>query len=453
MITFNDALDVAFQCVNLWGKKSLLSEVTLVRDVFGKISFLMENVELIDDPAKQNLDHILNENLGGYFSGVIYWKKLPDREKKKKRREKIIVDIIEQGRTEWKIDEGIQLYIYERTIAKKAWIYRQGEHESVWPYEDAVSEDGTKLVTFYSFKGGMGRTTALAAVALLLAEQGKNVIMIDMDIEAPGLATLFFDEEIITRGVLDYLIESGIDSEIPITDYILDVAEPSLLNEDAGRLFLMPAGKVDGNYLQKLARIDYQDNREGYLRTALAALLHHVKDHYDVDYILIDARAGFHDMGGIAITQLPHGVVLFGNDSRQSWDGLTQVLRTIAEGHTEDFPVMIAGTMFLKPTAPDFGPARERFISKAYTICMENYYDADNGIPGIEAEGEVHYPELISFDDQLLHGIELFSDGSPEKNQRVGGYKSILTGECYKKTARRIQSWFGEDYNTASGLE
>ena len=66
MITFNDALDVAFQCVNLWGKKSLLSEVTLVRDVYGKISFLMENVELIDDPAKQNLDHILNENLGVY---------------------------------------------------------------------------------------------------------------------------------------------------------------------------------------------------------------------------------------------------------------------------------------------------------------------------------------------------------------------------------------------------
>ena len=63
MITFNNSLDAAARSVHLWDKKSLLSEVTLVRDVYGKISFLMENVELIDDPAKQNLDHILNENV------------------------------------------------------------------------------------------------------------------------------------------------------------------------------------------------------------------------------------------------------------------------------------------------------------------------------------------------------------------------------------------------------
>lgn len=71
----------------------------------------------------------------------------------------------------------------------------------MWPYEDAVLENGTRVVTFYSFKGGMGRTTALAAVALLLVKQGKNVMMVDTDIEAPGLATLFFNEEVITRGV------------------------------------------------------------------------------------------------------------------------------------------------------------------------------------------------------------------------------------------------------------
>ncbi|MDE7478146.1 MAG: hypothetical protein K2M91_09385, partial [Lachnospiraceae bacterium] len=62
----------------------------------------------------------------------------------------------------------------------------------------------------------------------------------------------------------------------------------------------------------------------------------------------------------------------------------------------------------------------------------------------IEAEGEVHFPELISFNDELLQGIELFSDGSQERNQRVNAYKNILTGESYKKITDRMKSWFGE---------
>ena len=56
---------------------------------------------------------------------------------------------------------------------------------------------------------------------------------------------------------------------------------------------------------------------------------------------MIDARAGFHDLGGVAVSQLPHGSVLFGNSSRQSWDGIRQVLRSIAKSHASDFPVML----------------------------------------------------------------------------------------------------------------
>lgn len=73
--------------------------------------------------------------------------------------EEIIVNLIEHERTEYTSIEGIVVYISERAIAKKAWIRKQESQASVWPYEDVVSENGTKIVTFYSFKGGMGRTT------------------------------------------------------------------------------------------------------------------------------------------------------------------------------------------------------------------------------------------------------------------------------------------------------
>lgn len=445
MTTFNHAFDTALHCISMWGKKNLLSEVTMIRDVFGRVSFLMNNIESVESSDQQELINGLEQNMGPYFNGKIYWKKLSHKLKRIEEREKMIVALIEQERVYWKETENILFYISERAIAKKAWIYKHSGCESVWPYEEAVLENGTKIVTFYSFKGGMGRTTALAGVALTLAEQGKNVLMIDTDIEAPGLATLFFDEEVITGGVLDYFIERGIDPGIDVSEYVLDVIDSSLLDENAGRLFLMPSGKVDENYLQKLARIDYQDHRDGYLRESLATLLTKLRDCYQVDYILIDARAGFHEMGGIAITQLPHGVVVFGNDSRQSWDGITHVLRTIAEGHTEDFPVMLVDSMCPEPASPDFASARDRFIHKAYSVCMENYYDTDSEIPGIEAEGEIHFPEFISFNYVLLQGIELFSDGSPERSQRVNAFKKILTGESYQKITTRIKEWFGDD--------
>ncbi|MDO9141572.1 MAG: AAA family ATPase, partial [Methylobacter sp.] len=41
-----------------------------------------------------------------------------------------------------------------------------------------------KRVVFYSYKGGVGRTTALIQTAFQLARQGKRVVLVDMDVEA-----------------------------------------------------------------------------------------------------------------------------------------------------------------------------------------------------------------------------------------------------------------------------
>ena len=51
---------------------------------------------------------------------------------------------------------------------------------------DDTAPDG-KIVTFYSYKGGTGRTMALANVAWILAGNGYKVLAVDWDLEAPGL--------------------------------------------------------------------------------------------------------------------------------------------------------------------------------------------------------------------------------------------------------------------------
>lgn len=47
-----------------------------------------------------------------------------------------------------------------------------------------AGRDG-RIVTFYSYKGGTGRTMALANTAWILAANGKRVLAVDWDLEAP----------------------------------------------------------------------------------------------------------------------------------------------------------------------------------------------------------------------------------------------------------------------------
>lgn len=44
-----------------------------------------------------------------------------------------------------------------------------------------------RIITFYSYKGGTGRTMALANTAWILASSGKSVLVVDWDLDAPGL--------------------------------------------------------------------------------------------------------------------------------------------------------------------------------------------------------------------------------------------------------------------------
>ena len=81
------------------------------------------------------------------------------------------------------------------------------------------------VVTFYSFKGGVGRSTALAFVANILATRGQRVVMMDFDVEAPGLSFMSSSgsSKITRYGVLDYLHQHSLtpnEKRLPIAECI-----------------------------------------------------------------------------------------------------------------------------------------------------------------------------------------------------------------------------------------
>src|SRR5207248_760875 len=115
-----------------------------------------------------------------------------------------------------------------------------------------LDDDTTKrpfVVTFYSFKGGVGRSTALALVASILATRGHRVVMMDFDIEAPGLSFMSSSNssETAVCGVLDYLHQRYLtpDQNTPaIAECIRQIEIPT-----RGELYLVPAGEYDEGYI------------------------------------------------------------------------------------------------------------------------------------------------------------------------------------------------------------
>lgn len=441
MMRFDLTIRKTKEAVRRWTCFSHVNETTIIRDVYGKIALLFDLDASVSTGDKDSIRQSMEAELGNYFQGKIYYK--PDD-----ANDIVTAMIQEIERLRIPDDEDGKWYVLERAIAKKAWIDCSFEEQAIWPYEQAVEGAKPKVVTFYSFKGGMGRTTALAATALCLAKQGKHVLMIDTDVEAPGLASLFVEEGSVRCGVVDYLLECNLNHEsIDMEDYLIQIADPVLTSELTGSLFVVPSGVIDADYLQKLARIDFQDTVPGSLKDRICRLIEDAVERigraYKIDYVLLDARAGFHDMGGIVTTQIPHGAVVFGKDSRQSWQGLGLVIRAIS-AMQQDRPLLAIVDGVCGQNGIVSAAEKKSFTDEAYTICSDVYYGADEPQPGIEAQDEAHSPIFVSYQPALSAGFELFTEGSVERDEHVEQLKSLLMGKEYQQICNRILQWFHE---------
>ncbi|MGZ8184784.1 MAG: tyrosine-protein kinase family protein, partial [Methylobacter sp.] len=174
-----------------------------------------------------------------------------------------------------------------------------------------------RFVAFYSYKGGVGRTLALANSARTLTASGKKVVLLDFDLEAPGLqhfeAFQPKNAEKKPAGFAEYLetcLQDGPPDELD--GYIQECRGKK---GDQGKTWLMPAGRYgEPGYLAFLNHTTWSDfytRQDGY--KILENLRGHIIECYDPDYVFIDARTGLSEIGGIATHQLADIVVLVFN--------------------------------------------------------------------------------------------------------------------------------------------
>ncbi len=211
------------------------------------------------------------------------------------------------------------------------------------------------IVTFYSYKGGVGRSMALANIADLFCQSGLHVLMVDWDLEAPGLERFFVDNQtdfLKHPGLIDLLLEykrrmalpsaeaADPDDQVPLqslNDYLVTLVTDGA---SGGRVQLLPAGRRDGTNFSEYARLvrtfdwqDFYERWEGeaffeWLRTTLLT---------QADVVLIDSRTGVSEMGGVCVYQMADAVLLFCAPNQQNLDGTQQMVQDFTRKEVREF--------------------------------------------------------------------------------------------------------------------
>jgi|SRR5581483_2241260 len=211
-----------------------------------------------------------------------------------------------------------------------------------------------ETITFYSYKGGAGRSLALANAAVYLAKLGFKVTAVDFDLEAPGLHYKLTSNADgtplqVSKGIVDYvnsfLNEGSVRS--PLKEFTVNVPVPGI---EKPLLNLVPAGKVPSvEYWTKLSRIDWHNlfyKRGAKGVQIFKELQARILDELHPDFLLVDSRTGITEMGGVATTLLADKILCLVLPSLENLEGARAVLRSIkrsrAEAGTGEVEFMLA---------------------------------------------------------------------------------------------------------------
>jgi cellulose biosynthesis protein BcsQ len=173
------------------------------------------------------------------------------------------------------------------------------------------------VVTFYSYKGGVGRSFTLANIAILLARWGYRVLCVDWDLEAPGLHD-YFRPKITTGptgGVLDIVDDFFAGNDAPI-DHTTELT-------GVGKLDLLAAGRDDDAYIGRVQSLDW----DRLYDKGFGDYLELCRERWtaDYDYVLLDSRTGVSDIGSICTAHLPDRLVVVFTANEQSIQGAVDI--------------------------------------------------------------------------------------------------------------------------------
>lgn len=263
-----------------------------------------------------------------------------------------------------------------------------------WSTISPISK-GVPRVVFFSVKGGVGRSTAMAATAWSLAQSGKRVLVLDLDLESPGLSSSLLPGDRRPKfGVTDWLVEDLVDNGDMV---LMDMTATSTLSHD-GDIYVVPAHGVNpGEYVSKLGRAwmpkVVEDGRRESWSQRLQRLLNTLEKRLKPDVILIDSRAGIDEVASACVTDLGATLLLlFAIEGEQTWSGyriLFQHWRTTGVVREIRDRLQLVGAVIPELGAAEYFSALQE---SAWTLFSDELYDE-------VAPGKIASGDIWSFDE------------------------------------------------------
>lgn len=402
-VFFDSSLPIFVRAIAEHLGTDALEHGLVIRDSSGRLRFLSPGGSPVEELRLQ-IEHQITDALGAYArtDGVIAFGDEPGVQR-----------LLKESGALPMTEDSLSFRLLDRRIIGSAWLDSPPERPIAPP-----------RIVFASLKGGVGRSTALAVVASDLSRRNKNILVVDLDLEAPGIGeTLLTDDRMPRFGTVDYLVENGLGG---ITDPLLTefVGTSSLTSPSGGRVDVLPAlgweaVKHPSNTLPKLSRAMIEDitaNGEPIAVTdQISEMIRRFAERESYDVVLIDTRAGLAEIAAPAILGLGATVLLFGTAQRQTIQGysaLFAALKLLAErdkdaGKTAEWRLLFKA-VHAKSSLDESVLARHR--DNLYELFADNLYDAedihqtdtDAVTFGIDDEEAPHRPLIIPFSPNFV---------------------------------------------------
>lgn len=427
MVTFDQALDIAVDAVSQCFPGVDWNGVRLIRDMHGRLFVVLPDGLASDTTRLERLNELLVERLQHYAGAI--------------------TPAAGFAETLTGTDLLSEPYIihYRGTHAVPV-IERRAVGEQ-WLWEPTHSEiQHPPRFVFFSLKGGVGRSTALALWARQLCLQGKSVLVLDMDLEAPGLGAQLLEQSGKPQyGVADWLVEDlvGNPAEVLIPDMALQSPLVS-----AG-LWVVPAfgavtDQAPENMLAKLARayLDKQDvEGSQYFSQRVRRMLGGLEEHYQPDVVLIDSRAGLHETVATTMLHLDADVLCFAVDLEVTWQGYRYLFSHLAQlaqqgGQEEDWR-----DRFKMVSARTMSDTFSSFLDRSYGLWTDTLYDpSSTGLNNefsfdMRDEAAPHYPFVIP----RVDAFEAFEPCRDLKKMHEGQVSAVF-GEFFAGLQSRLEA-------------
>lgn len=185
----------------------------------------------------------------------------------------------------------------------------------------------SSIITFYSYKGGVGRSMALANIAFELAKRNLKVLIVDWDLEAPGIERYFsaFKMENNSEGLLQLLLSCKNETNFDYKNYLwkIEIGNANLIS-------LLHSGrdKDPASYSASLQNFDWSDF---FAKDNGGIHLENLRNqwHNDFDFVLIDSRTGLSDSSGICTIMMPDILIPMFTANYQSLFGIRDIVKYI----------------------------------------------------------------------------------------------------------------------------